>query len=1233
MPRRPGSAPLRRTLSETRQTLTRVRSGARLGSVLRHPYPAGGFGAQALRKSQQRKVANATRASGENSNGNDLNATAHATNKRRPASASGARAASTDGNADALILWRQSVSRFRRRMEYARTAEHQHGRAAPDESSTSPPQPSPGHAISPTKRRRARHNPADGTTTLEFMPGTGLIYGSQVAFRSTQRKFLAVDRATGQCVAVGGPTKEQALASGNVPPAAASRLFLYKALDVKDRSPVCYGDSVWLALGAEAETFLGVKMVAHKGDARGSHSSSLAIPSAVRRKTQRGLEIARWLVVCANRGHAEKAKGKPVRHLGTVRLEIEWNCLAAKSNGENQPVQIIMQPAGGMAVEAQRTRRMSETGSRGSVAFAAAAAATADHVAQKEWKRKLKAAVKRTSAVAAVAHGSGSGGHGKRRKNGVDSKGNSKGGATVNTPTSNKKKAGGSRKLDAGWGATWTIFLAELANETEEDNGPRSGALTVKHARPSHKKKKNKTRGPADRGQQAVLRAQDGLLASRRNRRARGDLQWVHDIHLKRIEREMEGAAMCAAAADIRRGGNGIEKKSVDDDDVSDDGERRSSSGTKVADASEPMGKEEMASFMLARFKVASEEQFLYRKRGTYWSKKDESDSLVPGAGRAERGSNTFITDGYSHHSPSRSHARLDGKLGHAASEGGRSVENSRARRPPLDDAESAQSHSTLAGHGLEQWPLKGMTKRERARAVAQAAVLESQIKSSVWAVVGRHQTFLDAQEEHRMLVAVTALQRAVRAWIRTRWQRKFTGEDVSIAAQIIDEKEQEAVHAAAAKTALSIALDGDLATASNGEAGAPSRVPLRGLPPTRAAAPVVRLVPKRSLRWEFYAAHPVSKDMVVGQSQGTQQKPSSESLTLAEVPTKNPENGTFRNLLHPTPESSEISDASPGLSAGAGSNSMFTTSSAPTQPEPAIMDLGSSLWASTLPDGASRSSTNVGERSGYDGLHSRRGDGETFGSVDDSRMVEAGVLPRARSSHLRKLRLLPPNIGADSASSAVRMAIDPGASIFRDESRGRSAKNPAKVFKKAVSAPFLDSSSSKDLRLVSDTRREAEDAAEVSEDGLGSSVDRGLKAKPLTDFVSGRPQSAPMKRRRGQRSNGRRRPNADSGVGTVVGRGSARIGSTDGMRGGSPSRRRRRRPASSRAGLRTASGSSSTVGKARSMLEETNKFRDSLALRHTKKLDRVRSNKSAFAAKLQMHLMHSAKYSNFSNA
>ena len=39
-------------------------------------------------------------------------------------------------------------------------------------------------------------------------------------------------------------------------------------------------------------------------------------------------------------------------------------------------------------------------------------------------------------------------------------------------------------------------------------------------------------------------------------------------------------------------------------------------------------------------------------------------------------------------------------------------------------------------------------------------------------------------------------------------------------------------------------------------------------------------------------------------------------------------------------------------------------------------------------------------------------------------------------------------------------------------------------------------------------------------------------------------------------------------------------------------------------------------------MLEETNKFRDSLALRHTKKLDRVRSNKSAFAAKLQMHLM-----------
>ena len=50
-------------------------------------------------------------------------------------------------------------------------------------------------------------------------------------------------------------------------------------------------------------------------------------------------------------------------------------------------------------------------------------------------------------------------------------------------------------------------------------------------------------------------------------------------------------------------------------------------------------------------------------------------------------------------------------------------------------------------------------------------------------------------------------------------------------------------------------------------------------------------------------------------------------------------------------------------------------------------------------------------------------------------------------------------------------------------------------------------------------------------------------------------------------------------------------------------------------------------------MLEETNKFRDSLALRHTKKLHGVRSNKSAFAAKLQMHLLHSAKYSDFSSA
>ena len=176
-----------------------------------------------------------------------------------------------------------------------------------------------------------------------------------------------------------------------------------------------------------------------------------------------------------------------------------------------------------------------------------------------------------------------------------------------------------------------------------------------------------------------------------------------------------------------------------------------------------------MASFMLARFKVASEEQFLYRKRGTYWSNKDESNELVHGSHAGERGSSTFMTDGYHRHSPAsaRGGSGRGGRNGSGAKVGGSAAaaagEAAAGEAAAGGTAKASAQARGASLRGLDQWPLQGMTKKERARAVAEAAVLESQIKSSVWAVVGRHQNFLDAQEEHRMLQAVGPAARRAR--------------------------------------------------------------------------------------------------------------------------------------------------------------------------------------------------------------------------------------------------------------------------------------------------------------------------------------------------------------------------------------------------------------------------------------------------------------------------------------
>ena len=1184
MPRRPGSAPLRRVLSETQETLSRMRSGSRLETVLRNPYPKGGFGAAALAASQQRK----TKQKGDddampNKNGGDSTALASMRSKasspslkvrkrrKRPASASGPATRNIlinhERGDEGLRAWRQTISNFRQRMEYARSEQRKDSTKFMrklNNSSSSDAGASP--SASPQKKNKNKN------TTFEFMPGTGIIYGSQVAFRSAQRKFLAVDLKTGRCSTVDGPSKEAALSQGNVPPTNATRLYFFKALQLKDRSPVRYGDSVWLGLDPEGETFLGVKMIAQKGDRRGSHSSSLARPNAIRRKSQRGLEIARWLVVCANRGHAKVAKGEPVRHLGTVRLEIEWNCLATKSMGENQTVSVVMQPVGRMAIEANRTRRMSETGARGSASFAAAAAATAEALAMKQ-RKKMKTGSHKVvgqpiskqdgGAVKAVGHSSLVSDH--KQFNSLH----------------RREKQRGNQSLSAGRGTSWTIFLSELANETQDDEDK----LLATERKMTARGKNRKTRGAFDRDKKAALRAQSKLLESRRKRHERGDLKWVYDIERERLERSMEGAALCVAAGNIRRG--------LSDGEMPDPASMLSMNVNSAGDESESIMKRGdseseagIASFMQARFHAASQEQFLWQNRGASWSKEENSKSSS---------SETFLTAG-----------QFQSWQEHSSSKIKR--HKSRSRRGLEKEASSRQDGSVIPSNRvdvtgehrlqeLEEWPSRSMSKRERAQAVAEAAKLESQIKSSMWAVVGRHQTFLNAQQEHKLTLAATALQRAIRAWLRKRWKRRFQGEDAAIDVQISQEKAEEEQALAAAKKAMHLEIDTGLAPSEIDRSDSTWTAPPQGIPPTLAPAPIIRLVPRRSLRWEYYISQPAENAKV-----NSEKVPETLKPRVLERQKANPAHGIFGNLLRSTPESSQLLDSE--HSAPQDSEKIITTT-APVQPQPEIMDLGTTLWASTMPgveefvpgnkahlkfSGGNSAAPSMSDTSGEERMRQQHDSTD-----EESRMTEAGILPRSNSRHLRKLRLLPPDIGILSSGMDTVAAADPPDTV------GLDATGSIRVaLVQSESAPTLGPSNGV---TRSHSLRKSESNI-IPENLSEKAIQNGMN-------YSSRPRSAPMKRGTHTRTWGN-------------------SGGKEGAAKGRPRYQRRKQASSSTVSHGSITTIQSQVGKAHKMLEETNRLRTSLALRHTKKLKSVRSSKSTFAAKLQMHLIHSTKYSNF---
>ena len=466
------------------------------------------------------------------------------------------------------------------------------------------------------KKKRAR-----AATSLEYAPGTGLLYGSKVCFQSCQKNFLRVNPTTAQCTTVAIKDNDLNMIEGNIPPSVASKIQILRASDPEDRSQICYGDTVWLNIDAhyrhggkygdapEASVggrFVGTKMNATP-DTVGGGSSSSSVPIIQTKRSVRGTEIARWLVVNAKSGHTPTMKGTPVGHLDEIRLEMEFLCLASKSEpqkgGLPVDVNVLMLPAGGMAKEATKTRKMSETVERWDFG------STTKNKRMGRGRHNL------------VRHGGGGGGG-----IGGVAKGGAKGGASPNGGVRQSRRRGkkttSSKKesLNAGWGTSWRVYLSELADDSSTSSGNNTNAASGTSTSIGGGGSSSAARKPKDRGNKVLLDAQSKLLQSRTKRRERGDSKWVRDLEQQRRDIEHESADLCALATEDRHSTQ---------DSTKDVGEvlRQVHQVHQVRQVRQPgkdareafLASNSMARALKARYVVVASEGFSFKKRGEFW--------------------------------------------------------------------------------------------------------------------------------------------------------------------------------------------------------------------------------------------------------------------------------------------------------------------------------------------------------------------------------------------------------------------------------------------------------------------------------------------------------------------------------------------------------------------------------------------------------------------------------------
>ena len=851
-----------------------------------------------------------------------------------------------------------------------------------------------GRDTAPTIKHQSSHHQSSHhhpnhpkyTSSLEYAAGTGLLYGSRVCFECNQKKFLHVDVLLSTCTVISPPENDINFLEANVPPVVATRLQLLNAADPTDRSPVRYGDTVWLGVDPNYRHdhgtnygghFVGTKLVA-TGDIRGGGSSSSMAPCVQRKKTVRGMEVARWVVV-ALEGYVGHTKGKPVGHMDEMRLELEWVCLGAKTAPNGQDVNVIMMPAGGMAEQAQKTRKMSETVERW-------------HLGGKEQQTSTPHGTSTAATTVAAANDSNRSVSNKRRKK--------------------TKKV----SLTAGWGTAWKVYLSELANDSGNGGGNGGGngsdnGSDNDNDNNTGRKKKRQQKSVSDRGDKLLLQAQNRLMESRSKRRERGDSKWVREIEYQRAQTEKDSEEMCALATSERNGGSsnnlshdreGLRKRGVVTEQENNNDQDENADG--------------MGSFLRARYAIASTEGFDLKKRGAFWEHVEGKErerkkyEMLNGGGDGTEDAN--VERGAAYYLGMWEEQKLKKNKKNQQQHHHQQQQKQKQRQ----QQQPAQNHFVDQGQcGLEgtdggentQWPDSGLNRVEKARALAKAAALEAKIKSSVWQVVGRHRTFLQAQEEHRLLIAVTALQRAVRAWIRTRWQRRFKAQDTDIVEQLVNEEEDERNKRKAMESRhpLDLTLQHRRNAGNAYKSAMPWKKTLKGqLPPRKSKKPTVRLVPSKKLRWSMASVRERAKERRHADKKRRERslrinKDKADKIVQQMVCKNEPIiDPRLANALSQTPE---------GSNADLVESPMMTTSLPLKQPPPEMLNLGTSLWAGSLSGGhptpasfADRYESNSGNYDDY-----------VLGGLMSTREEVLGGLRKSKSDHLRRLRLLPPSV------------------------------------------------------------------------------------------------------------------------------------------------------------------------------------------------------------------------------